>query len=90
MPSSQSWTSDFILIFSGLHIYEQTSLTKPDFQKIDMKFNKLLKSATTDQSAASLLGLCEHFAQYTGGEGEGHKCSQVDAVKYKLIFCLPR
>ncbi len=55
-----------------------------------LKFNKLLRSATTDQSAASLLGLCEHFAQFTSCEGEGHKCSQVDAGKYKLIVCLPR
>ncbi len=23
-------------------------------------------------------------------QGEGHKCSQVDVGKYKLIFCLPR
>ncbi len=53
-------------------------------------FNKLLKSATTAQSAASLLGLCEHFAQFTRFEGEGRKCSQVDAEKYKLVFCFPR
>ncbi len=36
-----------------------------------MKFNKLLKLATTDQSAASLLGLCEPFALFTNFEGEG-------------------
>ncbi len=55
-----------------------------------LKFNKLLKSATTDQSVASLLGFGEHFVQFTRFEGEGHKCSQVDAKKYKLIFCFPR
>ncbi len=53
---------------------------------MSLKFNKILKSATTDQSEASLLGLCEHFVQFTRFEGEGHKCSQVDAEKYKLIF----
>ncbi len=61
VPSSQSWTSKITLIFSCLHIHEWTSLTKPDFQQKQLKFNKLLKSATTDQLAASLLGLCEHF-----------------------------
>ncbi len=83
MPSSQSWTSKITIIFSCLHIHERTNLTKPDFQKENLKFNKHLKLATTDQSAASLLGLCKHFAQFTRFEGEGHKCSQVDAEKYK-------
>ncbi len=45
---------------------------------------------TTDQSAASLLGLCEHFALLTRFEGEGHKCSQVDEEKYKLIFFITK
>ncbi len=45
---------------------------------------------TTDQSAASLLGLCKHFLQFTRFEGEGHKFSQVNVEKCKLIFCLPR
>ncbi len=83
VPSYQSWTSKITIIFSCLHIDERTSLTKPDFQKKKLKFNK---SATTDQSATSLLGLCEHFEQFTRFEGEGHKCSLVDAEKYKLFF----
>ncbi len=33
VPSSQSWTSKITIIFSCLHIHEQTSLTEPDFQK---------------------------------------------------------
>ncbi len=63
---------------------------KGAYLKDFLKFNILLKSATTDQSTASLLGLCEHFAQFTRFEGEGHKCSQVDAEKYKQICCFPR
>ncbi len=55
-----------------------------------LKINKLLKLATTYQSAESLLGFYEHFVQFTRFEGEGHKCSQVDAEKYKLIFCYPK
>ncbi len=51
-----------------------------------LKFNKFLRSVTTDLSAASLLGLCEHFAQFPRCEGEGHKCSQVDAEKYNRFF----
>ncbi len=86
MPSPQSWTSKITIIFSCLHIHEQTSLTKPDFQNIFLKFNKLLKLAKTDQSEASLLGLCEHFVQFTRFEDKGHMCSQVDAEKYKLFF----
>ncbi len=41
---------------------------------------------TTDQSAASLLGICEHFALFTRFEGEGHKCSQVDAENTNWFF----
>ncbi len=86
VPSSQSWTSKITIIFSCLHIHEQTILTLLDFQNFFGKFNKLLKSATTDQLAASLLRLCEHFAQFTRFKGEGHKCSQFDVEKYKLFF----
>ncbi len=60
------------------------------FKKFTLKFNQLLRSATTDQSVAFLLWLCEHFAQFTRCDGEGHKCSQVDAEKYKLIFLFPK
>ncbi len=45
-----------------------------------LKFDKLLKSATTDQSAASILGLC--YILHTL-QGEGHKCSQADLGKSK-------
>ncbi len=45
-----------------------------------LKFNKLLKTFQTDQSAVSLLGWCEHFARITRWEGEDHKCSHVDVV----------
>ncbi len=87
VPSSQSWTSKITITFSCLHIHERTSLTKSDFQKSFLKFNKRLKLATTDQLATSLLGLCEHFALFTRFEGEGHKCSKVDAKKHKhLLF----
>ncbi len=63
VPSSQSRSSNIMnitTIFWCLHIHERTSLTKQSqiFKKFTLKFNKLLKSATTDQSAASLLGLC--------------------------------
>ncbi len=33
---------------------------------------------------------CSHFVQFTRHECDGHKCSQVDARKYKLLFCFPR
>ncbi len=33
VPSSQSWTSKITIIFSCLHIHQQTCLTEPDFQK---------------------------------------------------------
>ncbi len=86
VPSSQSCTSKFTIIFSYLHIHEQTSLTEPDFWFFFLKFSKLLKSAPTDQSATSLLGLCGHFAQFTRFEGEGHKCSQFDVEKIQTVF----
>ncbi len=50
-----------------------------------LKFNKLKKTFQTDQSAASLLGWCEHFARITSWEGEGHKCSHIDVEKYTFF-----
>ncbi len=32
------------------------------------------------------MGIGSHFAQFTRRECEGHKCSQADAGKYKLLF----
>ncbi len=82
--SSLSGTSNVTLIFSCLHIHERTSLSS---FKMTLKFNKLLRLATTVQSAASFTGIVRIFcAVYNVWRGS----SQVDAGKYKLIFCLPR
>ncbi len=52
-----------------------------------ISFSKKFNQLKTDQSAASLLRLCNTLCTL---QGEGHKCSQVDVGKYKLIFCFPR
>ncbi len=77
--SSLIGTSHVTVIFSCLNIHIQTSLSDLDFQN-----NDFLRLATTDQSVASLLGLCYILLIL---QGEGHKSSQADAGKYKIIFC---
>ncbi len=47
----------------------------------------MLTSPATNQSATSLIGLCYILRTL---QGEGHKCSQADAGKYKQIFRLPK
>ncbi len=54
------------------------------------KFDKLIRSVTTDQMLASLLGLYYILRTLKAQKCEGHKCSQVDVEKYKLIFCFSR